>query len=398
MEKTQRGLRRHVAIFGEVNAGKSTLFNLLTQTQTAIVSDIAGTTTDPVSKSIELLPFGPIVLIDTAGTGDTTDLGKQRMAKTKSVGARADLSIIVIDGSTYDPATANNHTQTIASQEILYVISKADLTCGSTISTLKETYPTAIFVAKDDPTSLQRLQDAIVSRLNQIEEKDDDLSIGKLLPYGSTVLMVIPIDSAAPKGRLIQPQVQLLRECLDNGIKTYVVRDKELEQALTDIKQIDLVICDSQVFAYVNSVIPSTMPLTSFSMFLAYQKGNLHSQIIAVEHIQHLQTGNNILMLEACTHSTTHEDIGKIKIPTLLKKHTGKDLNFHHFRVHDMPQDLSPYHFVIMCGGCMINRKEVQQRLDLMKASNLPATNYGVVLAYLTGILERCKTTFEEVM
>lgn len=397
MTQTPRGLRRHVAIFGHVNAGKSTLFNQLTGTQMAIVSEHQGTTTDPVSKSMELNPFGPIVLIDTAGIGDPTPLGKQRLAKTTGVSTRTDLSLLVIDGSEHQPDQDYQTLTALAASAHLYVISKADLTSDTARKDLQAKYPTAIWLSNQDPAGISALKSGMIQHLTALEDEAEDLSIGRLLPYGSTVLMVIPIDSAAPKGRLILPQVQLLRECLDHGIKTYVVRDKELTEALTDLKQIDLVVCDSQVFGAVNAIIPKELPLISFSMFLAYQKGNLAAQIEATQHIAQLTDGAQILMLEACSHSTTHEDIGTVKIPGLLRKKTGKTLHFHHFRVHDIPEDLSLYDFVIMCGSCMINRKEVTNRLELMAKAGVPATNYGVVLAYLTDILERCQSVFLEV-
>ena len=398
-ESTPRGLRKHIALLGRTNAGKSTLFNLIMGQEAAIVSDKAGTTTDPVMKNMELIPFGPVTLIDTGGLEDTTELGKQRAEKTREFARRADIGIILTDAVQYDENNDSKDLFSFFSGEKIYVFSKCDLVDEAVLADIKKKYPDSVFVSKDNPDAIDNLKKAIIDKLNALKEVDEDTLIGNLLPYGSTVVMVIPIDSEAPKGRLILPQVQLIRDCLDHGIKAYVTRETELAEALTELKKIDLVVTDSQIFALVSKIVPADIPLTSFSMILANQKGNFEQFLNGTKHIENLRDGDKILMLEACTHNHTHEDIGRVKIPALLNKRTSKNLEYIYYGGYNMPggaEDLEQYSMAILCGGCMINKAEVTARLRLLEDNNIPAVNYGVILAYLTGILDRVKTIFEK--
>ncbi|MCL1998820.1 MAG: [FeFe] hydrogenase H-cluster maturation GTPase HydF [Turicibacter sp.] len=391
METTPRGLRRHIALFGKTNVGKSTLFNLLTGQENSIVSETAGTTTDPVIKSMELIPYGPIVLIDTAGLNDDTYLGSKREGKTREFARRADMGIFIREIGDDDGFDIVN----FFNGEKIYVFTKCDLADEQVLVSLKSSYPHAIFVS-DNGTGVDDLKQALVTKLTKLEKSEKETLIGDLLPPSSTVVMVVPIDSEAPKGRLILPQVQLIRDCLDNGIKSYVTRETELAEAISELSNIDLVVTDSQAFSLVNSIIPPDIPLTSFSMLLARQKGDFNRFLSGVETIKTLKDGDKILMLEACTHSHNHEDIGRVKIPKALQNASGKELIFDFFSGYDIPKDLQTYSLAILCGSCMINRKEVQSRLKLLGENNVPVTNYGVILAYFSGILDRCAEIFRD--
>ena len=392
MKDTPRGMRRHIALLGKTNAGKSTLFNLLTGQENAIVSEKAGTTTDPVIKSMELLPFGPVALIDTAGLEDTTELGRQRMKKTMEFARRADIGLIVREAHDTDSGPADESFYT---GEKIYVFTKCDLVDQQALDRIKKQYPGSVLISHDNPEDIDSLKRILIERLTGMEEAGGDTLIGDLLPRGGTVVMVVPVDSGAPKGRLILPQVQLIRDCLDYGIKAYVTRETELESALGDLPSIELVVTDSQVFAFVNELVPADIPLTSFSMLLARQKGNFKQLLGGTGHIKNLKDNDRILMLEACTHNHTHEDIGRVKIPGLLNQFTGKRLEYVYCGGYCMPDCLDGYSMAVLCGSCMINKKELTLRLKLMEEKNIPVTNYGIILAYLNGILDRCTETFK---
>ena len=398
MENTPRGLRRHIVLLGKTNSGKSTLFNLLTEQDNAIVSDKPGTTTDPVLKSMELLPFGPITLIDTAGLDDTTKLGKQRMEKTYEFARRADIGLMLFDAATAKDLNNNDidFFNKIFPGLKIAVFTKCDLLETQTLKVNKEKYQDAFFISQNEPQSIEKLKKTLVEILTEMEKADEDSLINGLVLAGGTVVMVVPVDSEAPKGRLILPQVQLIRDCLDHGIKVCVTRDTELEATLANTKTVDLVVTDSQVFRIVNDIVSATIPLTSFSILLARQKGNFNQLIKGTEQIKNLQNDDKILILEACTHNHTHEDIGRVKIPALLQKYTGKKLEFEFFSGYKIPENLSDYSLAILCGSCMINKTELQSRLKLLSDNDIPATNYGIILAFLNGILERCTNIFKE--
>ncbi len=387
MEKTPISMRKHVAIFGNTNAGKSTLFNALLGQDISIVSDVSGTTTDPVIKAMELIGYGPIALVDTAGLGDESVLGEKRELKTKSILSRTDLVIYVRDINKY------GETETDFDLPAITVYTKCDIAEKQFVDEVKKSNKEDIFISDYSDDEMNALKDRIVAELKQ-QERDDETLLGNILPPDSTVVMVVPIDGAAPKGRLILPQVQAIRDCLDNGMKAIVVKPESLLKTISEIKKVDLVVTDSQAFKEVSETLPEDIPLTSFSMLLANQKGDISQFIDGTKTIPFLNEGDEILFLEACTHSWTHEDIGRVKIPALLTKKTGKNLKFTYMTGYDFPEDIEKYKLVIHCGGCMINKKEIESRLAVLKKKNIPVTNYGVILAYLNGILKRASKVF----
>ncbi len=389
MEKTPLSMRKHIAIFGQTNAGKSTLFNGILGQEVSIVSEVSGTTTDPVTRAMELIPYGPVALIDTAGLGDTTELGKAREKKTADILARTDLVLYVRDIND-DAETEIDFGKT----PVIRVYTKCDTAAKDRIDKVKAENSDAVFVFGHTTEKLAELKAKMVSVLNSMEQETETL-LGNIVPNGGMVVLVIPIDDAAPKGRLILPQVRTIRDCLDNNIRAVTTTVEMLPQTLDELKNIDLVVTDSQAFAKVDAVVPENIPLTSFSMLLANQKGRIGQLIKGTEIIEKLKDGDEILVLEACTHNTTHDDIGKVKIPSLLQKKTGKKLNFTHLSGHDFPEDVEKYSLVIQCGGCMINKKTIQNRLDIFEQKNIPVTNYGVILAFLTGISKRASAVFK---
>lgn len=392
MQTTPNALRKHVALVGDVNAGKSTLFNALTGQDAAIVSPTPGTTTDPVRAAMELLPYGPIVLVDTAGGSDDTELSAQRRQKTQKAQRRADALLYVADAAAFNAEAYAAFAD--EKRDHLLVFTKGDCVAEKSLAALQKTFPAALVVEQDNEKSLAALRAALAALLAAQQPEDTPL-FGDLLPAGSTVVMVVPVDSEAPKGRLILPQVQLLRDCLDHGITCHVTRETQLEGVLANLNRCDLVVTDSQAFSYVEARLPREMPLTSFSMLLARQKGNFAQLLAGAKALDTLTPGAKVLMLEGCTHNHTHEDIGRVKIPAALQKRAGKKLNYEYYNGYDFPEDLSGYHLAIQCGSCMLNRREVLARLEAMRAAHLPATNYGMALAWAGGILQRCCEVFE---
>ncbi len=387
---TPNSMRKHIAIFGNTNVGKSTLFNLLLGQEMAIVSEVSGTTTDPVSKPMELIPYGPVVLIDTAGLGDSSELGAERMKKTQQTLSRTDLILQVADiNAEHMPEKLYGETPTI------FVFTKCDIAYKQTVEETRRKYPNAIFLGdkRKEEAELERLRQAMIRELEK-QERDDDTLIGKLLPRGSRVVLVIPLDSEAPKGRLILPQVQLIRDCLDYEMIPVCTRETTLTETLSAMDRVDLVVTDSQAFHEVGQLVPPEIPLTSFSMLLANQKGNFAQLMAGARKIANLKDGAKILMLEGCTHNSSHEDIGRVKIPAALRKKTGKQLEFVHMTGYDFPENAEDFDLAIQCGMCMINRREVQSRLKKFEEKNIPVSNYGVILAYLSGILDRASQIF----
>ncbi|MBP1889410.1 [FeFe] hydrogenase H-cluster maturation GTPase HydF [Clostridium moniliforme] len=389
MNNTPNANRKHIAIFGNTNSGKSSLMNKILGQEMSLVSEVMGTTTDPVQKAMELIPVGPILLIDTAGLEDTSELGTLRIKKTMEVLKKTDVAVFVLDASSPDFESFNKWKIEALRYNIPFIIvaNKAEVANKEIVETLKDKYEDVICTSTVTNTGIEELKKNLVEILEK--EEDEKSLIGDLVPYNGKVVLVVPVDSEAPKGRLILPQVQLIRDCLDNGIKSYVVRDTELEGALKDLKDIDLVITDSQAFKRVSEIVPKDIKLTSFSILFARQKGDLNKFIEGVNKIRNLKPNDNILISESCTHNVSHEDIGRVKIPKLLEKYVGGKLNFT-FRVgHDFPENIEKYDLIIHCGACMINRKTVLNRVKQCYEKEVPITNYGVVLAFLTGILDR---------
>lgn len=395
MQKTPIASRLHVGIFGKTNAGKSSLFNAIFGQDIVIVSGHKGTTTDPIVKAMELNPFGPIALIDTAGLDDETVIGKSRVQKTKSMLGRIDLALYAADSKDFDKKAYQEMVLQFNKSKVSHILvfTKEDQVGEIVKREMKAAYKEAVFTSVGDPSSINTLKQTIGERLQSLKSKDEPL-IGDLLPSKSTVVMVVPLDGAAPKGRLILPQVQFIRECLDYGIQCVVTRETELEEALSNLKKVDLVVTDSQAFGIVDKIVPKEIPLTSFSMLLARQKGDIHLLIEGVKQVEKLPHNGRVLMAEGCSHSLTHEDIGRVKIPNLIKKHTEKQLSFDFYSGYDFPKDLKDYDLVVHCGGCMLNKKSVQTRLWVCEEAGIPVTNYGVILAYLNGILPRSSEIF----
>jgi len=388
MEKTPLSLRKHIAIFGQTNAGKSTLFNAILGQDVSIVSKVKGTTTDPIIKAMELIPYGPVALVDTAGLGDKGELGGAREKKTREILKRCDLVLYVKDINEYEEEIFE-----FGNLPVINVYTKCDIASKERIKKIKETDKNGVFVFNHTEDGLSELKTRMVSELKKQDTENETL-IGNIVPERGMVVLVIPIDSAAPKGRIILPQVQTIRDCLDHNIRAVATTVETLKETIKELENINLVVTDSQVFDEVSRLVPDEIPLTSFSMLLANQKGRINQLIDGTRAVSGLYDGDEILILEACTHSTTHDDIGKVKIPALLQKKIGKNLKFTHISGYDFPENIEKYKMVIQCGGCMINKKAIQNRLELFEEKGIPVTNYGVILAYLAGILPRAAKIF----
>ncbi|WMJ79903.1 [FeFe] hydrogenase H-cluster maturation GTPase HydF [Clostridium sp. MB40-C1] len=395
MNNTPNANRKHIAIYGKRNAGKSSLLNAIIGQDISLVSSVKGTTTDPVTKSMELIPLGPVVFIDTAGIDDKGELGELRVKKSLKILQRTDFGIYVMDIKDTEDAYYKETTMNFKRYNIPYitVINKIDTVKEEVLEQVRSKFKDAIFISALKEENILFLKDVLIKKIQ--EDDEEKPIIGDLLSYDSKVVMVVPIDSEAPKGRIILPQVQLIRDCLDNGIKSYVVRDTELQSALQDIKDVDLVVTDSQAFKRVNKIVPHNIKLTSFSILFARYKGELGVFLDGISKIKDLNENSKILISESCTHNHSHEDIGRVKIPMMLKKHTGKDLQFGFKMGHDFPEDISEYDLVIHCGACMVNRKTMLTRINFCKDKKVSITNYGVLLAYLTGILDRSIEIFK---
>ncbi|HDK7161613.1 TPA: [FeFe] hydrogenase H-cluster maturation GTPase HydF [Clostridium botulinum] len=394
MNTTPNANRIHITFIGKTNSGKSSLMNAIIGQDISIVSPIEGTTTDPVSKSMELIPLGPVLFTDTAGLEDNTELGKVRIEKTLNTLLETDFAIYVMSAKDIDINLYKKTINKFKEQNISYitVINKMDIIEKNKIDNIKKIIEDPIFVSSNDINSILNLKDLIIKNLSKT--KEDDTIIGNLLPHNSKVIMVIPIDSEAPKGRLILPQVQLIRDCLDHGIKSYVVRDTELKSALDDLKNVDLVITDSQAFKKVNNIIPKNIKLTSFSILLANYKGDLKTFVEGTKAINTLNENSKILISESCTHNYSHEDIGRVKIPNMINSHVDKKLNYEFKMGESFPQDVDKYDLIIHCGACMVNKKSMDSKLKLCMEKNVPITNYGILISYLTGILDRSIEVF----
>lgn len=395
--KTLKSMRLHIGIFGKTNAGKSALLNRLTNQDVSIVSEIAGTTTDVVEKSMELLPVGPVNFMDTAGIDDKTALRDERIEKTLKVINRTDIAVIVCDYNGIDEYEKQLIEQ-ITELKIPYlvVINKTDLEpiSDKKLAQIKDyTENIIITSAYDDKDIVFKFKEKLVKMLPE-EFVNSPAIAGDLIPPKSTVILVIPIDKEAPKGRLILPQVQTLRDLLDSSCLSYVVKESELKQALDNLKEPPaLVITDSQAFKTVSEIVPENIPLTSFSILFARLKGDLYAFCKGAEAISNLKDGDKVLILESCTHHAIEDDIGRVKIPALLRKKTGKNLIIENFAGHDFP-DISSYKLIIHCGACMTNRREILSRILKANEAGIPVTNYGITISYCLGILDRAMRIF----
>lgn len=399
MEKVANSNRKHIAFFGNRNAGKSSLFNLFLGQDASLVSDVPGTTADPVYRAMELVGHGPVRVIDTAGLDDIGELGELRVKKSEEILQKTDMAVYVLDASK-DIEGREREAAGLMFQRFriphIFVWNKIDLITENERQKIQKRYPGDCHLSADTIEKRQKLISIIIEYLDRQEEEPS--LIGDILPYGSRVILVVPVDSEAPKGRLILPQVQVIRDCLDNGIKSYVVRDVELEEALNEIRDVDLVITDSQVFDKVSGLVPESVPLTSFSILYARQKGELGDFLKGIKALERLKSTSRgrVLIAESCTHTTSHEDIGTIKIPALLRKKINPDLDIvFQTGVTFKEEWIENVDVIIHCGSCMITRKNMLNRIQAAKEKKIPITNYGVVLAYLAGILDRAVEIFK---
>lgn len=403
--KTLKSMRLHIGIFGKTNAGKSSLLNRITAQEVSIVSEIPGTTTDVVEKSMELLPIGPVTFLDTAGIDDKTELGGKRLEKTMAVINCTDIAVIVCDCTgidEYEKDLIKKFDELNIPYLILInkcdneeLINNAIEAFNKKFALSESGLPSLLATSvKTDEKLVFKFKDALVKLLPEDFVNQPKIA-GGLIPSKSTVILVIPIDKEAPKGRIILPQVQTLRDLLDSNCLTYVVKTSELAQAIDNLKTPpSLVITDSQAFKQVCEIVPNNIPLTSFSILFARLKGDLQAFAKGAEAIQNLKDGDKVLILESCTHHAIEDDIGRVKIPNLLRKKTGKNLIIENFSGHDFPE-ISQYALVIHCGACMTNRREILSRILIANEKNVPITNYGIAISYCLGILPRAMKIFE---
>lgn len=395
MNETPSSDRVHIGFFGRRNAGKSSLVNRVTGQELALVSEVKGTTTDPVRKAMELLPLGPVVIIDTPGIDDEGKLGEMRVRKTRQVLNRTDVAVLVVDGTVGKAQADEDLVAIFREKEIPYLVvyNKADLVEEAK---RQEGGQEEIWVSSATGWQIQELKERI-ARLTSTDDLTHRL-VGDLLDPNDLAVLVVPIDKAAPKGRLILPQQQTIRDVLEAGASALVVRETELQQLLSDLgKKPKMVITDSQVFEEVSRLVPRDIWLTSFSILFARYKGNLRQAAAGAAALEGLKDGDKILISEGCTHHRQCNDIGTVKLPRWIRSYTGKEPEFFYSSGQDFPEDPEKYQLIVHCGGCMLNEREMKYRLKCAADQKIPMTNYGVAIAYMQGILSRCVEMFPEV-
>ncbi len=394
MQSAPKSLRLQIAIFGRVNAGKSSFLNLVTGQEAAITSEIAGTTTDVVEKAQELLPLGPVLWLDTAGFGDNTELSEQRLAKTAKVLDRTDIAVMVCEGDSLG-AEEQQIIALTAQRKIplIKVYNKADK--------YNITATDGIIISAADKNSRDKVLNELKAALIKACPEDfinNRPLLGDLTPEHSTIVMIIPIDYEAPKGRLIMPQVQAIRDCLDHNQNVLVVKENDYQTVLQNFKNPPaLVVCDSQVVDKMVAETPAELKCTTFSILMARFKGDLQKMVAGAAMIDKLQNGDKVLIAESCTHHAVEDDIGRVKIPNWLQKKTGKNLQIDHVSGCDFAANLADYKLVIQCGGCAINRKEILSRIYKCEQAGVAITNYGVCISELKGVLQRVLEPFGDV-
>ena len=394
MDSTPKSLRLHLALMGRVNSGKSSFLNLVSGQNISITSPHAGTTTDVVEKTQELLPLGPVVWLDTAGYGDSTELSAARLNKTKTVFDRADIIILVCEGNQIGSYERQIIDEAAARRlPLIKIFNKADI------------FPHeggGIAVNSTDFSSRDRVLAALKAELIKVcpeEIINTPVLLGDLAPAGGQVIMIVPVDFEAPKGRLILPQVQAIRDALDYGQIVTVVKESGFENALANLKKLpDLVVCDSQVVDFMTAKTPDSVKCTTFSVLFARLKGDIVKLAEGAAAIRRLKDGDKVLIAESCTHHAVEDDIGRVKIPRWLLAKTGKKLEINHVAGHDFPDDLAEYKLVVQCGGCMFNRREVLSRINRAEQACVPITNYGICISELKGVLERVLQPFPEAL
>ena len=377
--------RVHIGFFGMRNAGKSSVVNAFTNQKLSLVSAVKGTTTDPVTKAMELLPLGPVVIIDTPGIADEGELGEMRVKRAKQTLNKTDVAVLVVDAAVGLRENDRTLLDAFRAKSIPYIMvyNKADL-----LPVVPPAGEHEIYVSALNGDGMFELKERVARLMQSI--KTDKTLLGDLVAAGDVVVLVTPIDESAPKGRMILPQQNTIRDVLDHGAINVVVKETELEQALAALKRPPrLVVTDSQAFGKIKDLIPTDVPLTSFSILFARYKGELQLTADGAFAINELRDGDTVLIAEACTHHRQCNDIGTVKLPGLLTARTGKKLNFAFTSGTEFPDDLSPYALVVHCGGCMINEREMKARLQSARDAGVPVTNYGILLAHLNGILQR---------
>lgn len=393
MTQTQSAERIHIGFFGMRNAGKSSLVNAVTGQSLSVVSDVLGTTTDPVKKAMELLPLGPVVIIDTPGLDDVGELGELRIKKAQQVLRATDIAILCVDASKGISEQDNELKELFVKKKIPYIVAynKADL-----IYERKALEENEIYVSAETGEGITQLKEKMATVLKV--DNDAKKLISDLISPGDIVVMVIPIDEAAPKGRIILPQQQTLREILDTGATAVCCRDHELKDTLSSLsKKPKLVVTDSQVFSKVSEIVPCEVMLTSFSILFARYKGSLETLVLGAAQLSKLNDGDTVLISEGCTHHRQCGDIGTQKLPKMIGKFTNKSLNFEFTSGGEFPEELSKYALVLHCGGCMLNAREMKSRLAISQDEAVPMTNYGVAIAKMSGILKRSLEPFPEI-
>ena len=399
LNSTPNGERIHIGIFGKRNAGKSSVINALTSQNLAIISDTAGTTTDPVSKAMEILPLGPVLITDTPGFDDEGDLGKLRVEKCYEVLRKIHFAIIVLNG---ENIASEGYISIFSDDEKLFIeeikkrnvsyiicINKIDLCSEEKIKALVQEHglENIVYLSAKTCDGIDDLKNRIAFFTN---EKDDRHVIADLVEKGDTVVLVVPIDESAPKGRLILPQQQVIRDLLEASATAVVTKETELASTLEKLKdKPKVVVTDSQAFKYVSEIVPEDIELTSFSILMARYKGDLDWQVAGAEAIEHLENGAKVLISEGCTHHRQCGDIGTVKLPNWIREYTNKDFDFSFSSGSDFPEDISEYDLIVHCGGCTLNEQEMKYRISKAKEAGVPITNYGVLISYVNGILKR---------
>ncbi len=393
LNNTPSSERIHIAFFGLRNAGKSSLVNSVTSQKLSVVSDVKGTTTDPVQKAMELLPIGPVVIIDTPGFDDEGELGEMRVERTKQILSKTDIAVLVVDCLKGKQDT---------DLELLRLFKERDIPCITAynkcdaLKVVPQKTENEIYVSATQGIGINELKE-MIGKLS-CNKKQEKRLIGDLLSQNDVAVLVTPIDESAPKGRLILPQQQTIRDILDSGAISIVVKETELENALKTLSvPPKIVITDSQAFGFVSKIVPNDIPLTSFSILFARYKGELMQTVQGAMKLDDLQDGDTVLISEGCTHHRQCNDIGTVKMPNWINNHSGKKLNFEYTSGGEFPDDLSKYALIVHCGGCMLNEREMKSRLKRAEESGIAMTNYGIAIAHMHGILKRSLSPFDEI-
>ena len=386
LDETPQANRLHIAFFGKTNAGKSSVINAMTGQDIALVSDVAGTTTDPVYKAMELLPICPVVFIDTAGLDDTTELAQARIKKTNEVIDKTDIAVIIIRAGDGDTSLEKEYMEVFRKKNTPYIVAYNAFDEGNAGSVAPVGKNTVVLNAKTEE-GIETLKQKLAEQVTNYEQPS---IVGELASAGDVVVLVMPQDIQAPKGRLILPQVQVTRDLLDKGCRVVSIKTEDLSPMLEELRHPPkLVITDSQVFKYVNEHLGKDIPLTSFSMLMAKYKGDIDEFVRGARAIASLKPGDRVLIAESCTHHALKGDIAREKLPNWLSKYAGGALAFDNCAGHGFPDNLTDYKLVVHCGGCMVNRKNMLSKIGYAKEAGVPITNFGVAIAFLNGMLER---------